>query len=118
KLLEPDSMVMVTGKGETSGDALKILVNDVIPMETLREKFTKSIVLYVNLDQVTERTVVEMRELMEKHRGKCSCYFSVMGGGLEKNSIYFTRKFAVNPSAQFIAAMKQLLGPAAVQLQS
>ncbi|MCI0707717.1 MAG: DNA polymerase III subunit alpha, partial [Ignavibacteriae bacterium] len=118
KLLEPDSMVMVTGKGETSGDALKILVNEVTPMETLREKFTRSIVLYVNLDQVTEKTVVEMRELMEKHRGRCSCYFSVTGGGLEKNSIYFTRKYTVEPNAQFITAMKQLLGPSAVQLQS
>ncbi|HEX9828834.1 MAG TPA: DNA polymerase III subunit alpha, partial [Bacteroidota bacterium] len=118
KLLEPDSMVMVTGKGESSGDALKILVNEVIPMDSLREKLTKSIVLYLNLDQVTEQTVVQMRELMERYRGKVSCYFSVTGGGLEKNSIYFTRKYTVEPSAQFIASMKQLLGPAAVHLQS
>lgn len=118
KFLDTDSMVMVSGKGELSGDALKILVNEVIPMDALREKFTKSIVLYLNLDQVNEQTVAEMRELMEKHRGKCACYFSLTGGGLEKNSIYFTRRYTVEPSSQFIAAMKQLLGPSAVQLQA
>jgi DNA polymerase-3 subunit alpha len=118
KLLEADSMVMVGGKGELSGDALKILVNEVVPMDALREKFTKSIVFYLNLDKVNEQTVYEMQALMEKHRGKCACYFSVAGGGLEKNSIYFTRRYTVEPSAQFIAAMKQLLGPTAVQLQA
>lgn len=118
KLLEPDSMVMVSGKGELSGDAIKILVNEVIPMDELRERFTKSIVLHLNLDRVSEQTVVEMRELMEKHRGSCVCYFSVSGGGIEKKSIYFTRKYTVEPSQQFIAAMKQLLGPSAVHLQA
>ncbi|MGH2569102.1 MAG: OB-fold nucleic acid binding domain-containing protein, partial [Bacteroidota bacterium] len=117
QLLESDSMVMVSGKGEISGDSLKILVNDVTAIDSLREKFTKSIVLYLNLDQVSDQTVVEMRELMEKHRGKCMCYFSVSGGGLMKNSIYFTRKYAVEPNGQFIDAMKQLLGASAVQLQ-
>ncbi len=118
KLLEPDSMVMVSGKGELGGDAIKVLVNEVVPMRLLREKLTKSIVLYLNLDRMNEQTVTEMRELMEKHRGKCACYFSLTGSGLEKNSIYFTRRFTVEPSDTFIAAMKQLLGPAAVQLRA
>jgi DNA polymerase-3 subunit alpha len=118
KLLEPDSMVMVIGKGELSGDAMKILVNEVIPMDELRERFTKSIVLHLNLDLVNEQTVLEMRELMERHRGTCVCYFRVSGGGSEKNSIYFTRKYTVEPNQQFIAAMKKLLGPSAVHLQA
>jgi DNA polymerase-3 subunit alpha len=118
KLLEPDSMVMVSGKGELNGETLKVIVNEVIPMDKLRERFTKSVVLNVNLDQVNEQTVVEMREVIEKHRGSCVCYFRVSGGGYEENSIYWTRKYTVEPSAQFLEAMKQLLGPKGVQLQA
>ncbi len=115
--LTPDAMVMVSGKGETSGDTLKILVNEVIPMEKVREKYTKSIALTVNVDQVDEGTVLELRKIMERHRGKCPCYFSVVGGRLPKNSLYWTRRLPVEPSPQFLSSVKQLLGPSAVRLQ-
>jgi DNA polymerase-3 subunit alpha len=117
QFLSPDAMVMVSGKGETSGDALKILVNEVIPMEKVREKYTKSISVTVNVDQVDEGTVLELRKIMERHRGKCPCYFNVVGGGLSKNSVYWTRRLPVEPSSQFLSSVKQLLGPSAVRLQ-
>ena len=116
-ILTPDAMVMVVGKGEVSGDTVKILVNEVIPMEQVREKFTKSVNLLVDLDRVNEGTVVELRKLLEEHRGKCLCYLTVTGGGLERNSLYLTRRHVVNPDGIFIDAIKQLLGPTAVRLQ-
>ena len=116
-ILTPDAMVMVVGKGEVSGDTVKILVNEVIPMEQVREKFTKSVNLLVDLDRVNEDTVVELRKLLEEHRGKCLCYLTVTGGGLERNSLYLTRRHVVNPDGIFIDAIKQLLGPTAVRLQ-
>lgn len=117
QFLAPESMVMVVGKGEMNGDSLKILVNEVIPMEKVREKYTKSIALTVNVDQVDEGTVEELRKLMERHRGKCPCYFSVVGGGLPGNSVYWSRRLPVEPSPQFLQSVKQLLGPSAVRLQ-
>jgi DNA polymerase-3 subunit alpha len=117
KYLIPESMVMVSGRGETNGNMLKILVNDVIPLENVRERFTKSIAVSVNLDHVSEETILELRKIMERHRGKCACYFNVIGGGLDRNSLYLTRMLTVEPSAQFIGLVKQLLGPSSVRLQ-
>ena len=117
KILVPDSMVMVIGKGETTGDLLKILVNDVIPMENVRERYTKSIALSVDLDVVSEDTVQRLRMIMEKHRGKCPCYLNVKGGGLAKNSIYLARNVSVEPTSQFFGLVKQLLGPSSIRLQ-
>ncbi|MBI3586560.1 MAG: DNA polymerase III subunit alpha [Ignavibacteriales bacterium] len=117
KYLQPDAMVMVTGRGEASGEMLKVLVNEVIPLENVREKFTKSITISLNLDQVTENTVIELRKAFEHNRGKCICYFDIKGGGLPENSLYFTRHMTVEPSAQLIGLLKQLLGPSAVRLE-
>jgi DNA polymerase-3 subunit alpha len=117
KILAPEAMVMVIGKGETSGDLLKILVNEVIPMESVRDRFTKSISLAVNLDVVSEDTVQQLRTIMERHRGKCPCYINVSGGGLSKKSVYLARNMSVEPSTQFIGLVKQLLGPSSVRLQ-
>jgi DNA polymerase-3 subunit alpha len=117
RILTPESMVMVIGKGETTGDLLKILVNEVIPMENVRERFTKSVSLSVNLDVVSEDTVQQLRVIMERHRGKCSCYVNVTGGGLSKKSVYLIRNVSVEPSTQFISLVRQLLGPSSVRLQ-
>ncbi len=116
-LLEEDGMVMMSGKADVSGESLKILVNEVVPIDQVREKWTKKIFLHLNLDQVDEQVVIELRKIMEKHRGNCSCYFALSGGSLVKNSLYFTRRQLVAPSSEFIADMKHLLGSTAVKLE-
>lgn len=116
-LLVVDSMVMAIGKGEVNGDSLKVLVNEILPMERVREQFTKSVSLTVDLDKVSEDTIVELRKILESHRGKCLCYLHVNGGGLKQNSLYLTRRHVVDPNKDFVVSVKRLLGPAAVRLQ-
>jgi DNA polymerase-3 subunit alpha len=117
KMLVPESMVMVIGKGETTGDLLKILVNEVIPMDQVRERYTKSVTLTVNLDVVNEETVQQLRGIIERHRGKCTCYVNASGGGLGKKIVYLLRNATIDPNPQFIGLVKQLLGPSSVRLQ-
>ncbi|HCA78851.1 MAG TPA: DNA polymerase III subunit alpha [Bacteroidetes bacterium] len=117
KALVPDSMVMVVGKGEPAGDLLKILVNEVIPMESVRERYTKSVTLNLNLDVVSEDTVQQLRGIMERNRGKCPCYINVSGGGFAKKFVYLVRNVTVDPNPQFIGLVKQLLGPSSIRLQ-
>jgi DNA polymerase-3 subunit alpha len=116
-MLVPESMVMVIGKGETTGDLLKILVNEVIPMDQVRERYTKSVTLTVNLDVVNEETVQQLRGIIERHRGKCTCYVNASGGGLGKKIVYLLRNATIDPNPQFIGLVKQLLGPSSVRLQ-
>lgn len=116
-LLQSGSIVMVVGRNDGSEEAIKVIVNEVIAIDKVRERFAKSILLNVNLDVVSEGTIVELAKLLEQHRGKCQCYLNVTGGDLSKNVIYLTRKYVVEPNQQFVAAAKRLLGPAAVRLQ-
>jgi DNA polymerase-3 subunit alpha len=112
-VLQPDKMVMVVGRGEMNGDLLKILVNEVYPMEKVREKFTKSIILSINVNDIRENTIVQLRELLEKNKGNCPCYFSVTMATQSK--LYQSRRFSVEPSEQFLEGVKQLLGPESVR---
>ena len=114
--LRPDAMVMVVGKGEVNGELLKILVNEVDPMETVREKFTKSIILSINVNAIQEQTITELRALMEKSKGNCSCYFNVVQEGT--NKMYHTRKYTVEPSDAFVGEARRILGPQAVRFSA
>ena len=112
-LLQPDAMVMVVGKGETNGDTLKILVNEVYPMERVREKFTKSIILSIDVGEIKENTIVELREILEQHKGTCPCYFHVRDD--KATTMFHTRRFAVDPSRSFMDDIRRTLGPHSVR---
>ena len=116
QFLHSEAMVMVTGKGEVNGELLKILVSEVYPMERVREKFTKSIILSIHVNDIKENTITELRALMEKSKGNCSCYFNVVQAGA--NKMYHTRKYAVEPSDDFVVEAKKILGPQSVRFSA
>jgi DNA polymerase-3 subunit alpha len=114
--LQLDSMVMVIGKGEVNGESLKILVNEVYPMEKVREKFTKSIILSINVNDIRENTIIELRKLLEANKGNCLCFFDVIDS--DRRRKYQSKKYTVEPSDQFLEQVKKLLGPQSVRLTS
>jgi DNA polymerase-3 subunit alpha len=114
--LHPDSMIMVIGKCEQGGATLRVLVQEIYPMEKVREKFTKSIILSLKIDDIQENTISELRRLMETHRGNCACYFNVVGGAGEKSTLFSSRKFVVQPSDDLMNELQRLLGPHSVKI--
>ncbi|MEK6570462.1 MAG: DNA polymerase III subunit alpha, partial [Bacteroidota bacterium] len=116
RYLHQDSMIMVMGKGEAGGTSLRILVQEVYPMEKVREKFTKNIVVSFRIADVEENTILELRKLMEKHRGNCSCYFSVLGAEKAGAMLFSAKKFVVEPSEEFMSELQRLLGPNCVKI--
>jgi DNA polymerase-3 subunit alpha len=113
QLLQPDALVMVIGKGELNGDSLKILVNDVMPLERVRERFAKRVIFSINLQETQEQTIVSLRELMERNRGACPCYVNVTGTSGPR--VFQTRRFAVEPSEQFLEEARRMLGPRGIR---
>ena len=111
--LQADAMVMVEGKGELNGDQLKILVNVVHPMEKVREMFTKSIILSINVNDVHENTIVQLRELMMRNKGNCPCFLSVTNA--TSTQMFQTKGFAVEPTRQFVEEVRRVLGPQSVR---
>ena len=112
-LLVPDAMVMVTGKGELTGESLRILVNEVFPMEKVREKFARSVILSINLNEVQEAAIVRLRELLEKNKGSCPCYISVTRD--TARTMYHAPRFTVEPTDEFVIESKRILGPQGIR---
>jgi len=112
----PEAMVMVIGKADVSGDTFKVLADEIYPMDVVRQKFTKSIVLSLNVNDVQENTIVTLRRIFEKHRGNCRCYFDVIEPEKEKPSRFHTMKYNVNASDEFLTEVKKILGPDSIKI--
>jgi DNA polymerase-3 subunit alpha len=113
-LLIPDAMVMVIGRGEVNGDALKIVVHEVHPMERVKQTFAKSVILSIRAEDVKENTIVQLRELFERHPGTCPCYFTVVHSTASRT--FHARKFAVEASDGFLEQVRTVLGPESVRI--
>ena len=109
-------MVMAIGKAEQNGDALRMIVNEVYPMEKVREKFTKSIILSINVNDVRENAITELRKIAERHRGNCTCYFNIIMPNEGKTQRFQSTKYIVEPTNEFISEVETILGPKSVRI--
>ncbi len=116
ELLEEENMILVEGKGEVSGDIIKIIVDEILPMDAVREKYAKKIFFLLNADEVTDITLGKLKLLMEKNRGNCSCYFNVVGKEFQSQQVFISRKYTINPSTEFIEGVQEILGRHAIKL--
>ena len=116
-LLHPGSIVMLIGKNDGGPEAIKVIVNEVVDIHEVRRRFARGVMLTLNVDAAKEETLHELMRVFERFPGKCQCFVHVTGGGLANNSIYSMKKFNVDPSPEFTAAVRALLGPGAVRLQ-
>ncbi len=108
QILHTDSMIMVIGRGEVNGDSIKIVVNEIVPMEKVKEKFTRRIVLSININDIRETTITQLRQVMEQHRGNCPCFFNVQTSG--SATMFRTTRYTVEPSGSFLDEVRRMLG--------
>src|SRR6267378_525850 len=114
-LLQPESLVLVIGKAEHNGDVLRLIVNEVYPIEAVREKFTKKVTVSLQ-GEVTEGTIQELRKVAERHQGKYPCFFEVTLADGKKPVRLQSTKFAVGATDEFIGDVEKILGPHSVSI--
>lgn len=113
-LLQPDALVMIVGRGEVNGDILKIVVNEFRPLEKAAAKEERRVVLSININDIQEHTIRQLRDVMEENRGNCPCFFSVTASGPAR--LFRTTRYAVNPSGRFLDEVRDMLGAENVQV--
>ena len=118
ELLKPESIVFVEGNGEVSGDVIKIVASDIIAMDKVREKFAKRVFFLLNADEIDEGKMTTLRQVMDKNKGNCNCYFNVIGKEFAEQQVYVSRKYSVSPTDQFIESVRSILGKNSIKVSA
>jgi DNA polymerase III subunit alpha len=66
ELIVPESTIMVIGKLESSGDAVKLHAEEAIALNEVSGKFTKSLGILMDFNKHNEKTVQEIKSIFEK----------------------------------------------------
>lgn len=116
-LLSIGEMVFVVGKGELNGaDGVKIITDDVIPMEQARARFTNALAVSVQLDQVGAQTAQRIYELFKHNQGELQCIFHLYNENRMRAGSYVSRRFTVTPSNALINGLIDIFGRNYVRL--
>lgn len=114
-LIVPESTIMVMGKLESSGDAVKLHAEEAIALSDAATKFTKSIGILLDIETHDEETVGQIKNIVDDNTGNIPVLIYVRTNGTSKRFIIDQK---VDLSNGLIKEITNLLGPEAIAYQT
>jgi DNA polymerase-3 subunit alpha len=109
KYLREEECVFIVGRPESSGDAIKIHIEKVIPPDEAREVFTESVKIYIDKERHTLEKISEVKTVLEKHKGKIPVFVDLLNNGTKARR-FSLREYRVNASNEFVSSVTKILG--------
>ena len=97
------------GNLESSGDAVKMHVNKLIPIDTARNELSGSIRINIVKEKVPPEKLLELQSLLKSHSGKIPVFIQLFSNGT-KSSLYALRNNRVELSNDLITKLIEMFG--------
>ncbi|MEG8988764.1 DNA polymerase III subunit alpha [Ignavibacteria bacterium 4148-Me] len=107
ELIFPESTIMVKGKLESSGDTVKLHVDEAYPLSDVKNKFTKRLGIILDTSFHSPEIIDNIQQLMMQFEGSIPVLLCVKENGTTRE---FTLEYKVKLDDEFIEKMKDLIG--------
>lgn len=107
--IKEEECVFIIGNTESSGDAIKLQINEVVPLKDAKEKFTESVKLFFEKTKNTPENISVLKEVLEKHKGNIPVYLHFFNNG-SKPRYFYLRDIRVKVSDEFVKDVVRVLG--------
>jgi DNA polymerase III subunit alpha len=115
RYLVKDSMLFVLGRVDTSGDEVKLVANDIIPLEEAFGRLSQR--LHVTVAATAgEELLPALRELLARHAGGVRVVLHVQTEHHGEVTEQLPERFAVTVTPELVRALQELLGPGRVKV--
>ncbi len=114
-VMEPDRMILVTGRVSTrEGETAKIVASEIVGLEQLTEKFRCQLVLKIEPD-CAEKTITEALASLAEHQGQVPVLLAARENGSE---VYIkSKRYFVTPDFELLNRLKEILGHSSAYLR-
>lgn len=115
EILLVERMILVTGRLSTrEGEAPKVIVSDIVPLEKLGERFNCQLVIKIDR-QCSDKTIETALSSLEKFSGPVPVILAARENGSEV--FIKSKKFSVNVDFQLLNSLKELFGESGAYLR-
>ncbi len=121
KDLQKDSAVMLIAEADTREGKLSLLVNEVIPIRKVREKFIQRVILKIDsTDSDALNKLVAIKDICEKNKGGTPIDFEVLldDKGKRRELRLFARRMTIESENDVLDALSNAVGSDAVRISA
>jgi DNA polymerase-3 subunit alpha len=116
-LIKEEEPVFILGRPESSGDTIKLHIEEVMSINSARERFTTSLSIYCEKEKFTEEKVFELKEILNGFKGNYPVYLHIYNNG-DKRRDFSLSRFSVSLEDELFASIYRSLGDDSVVLNS
>lgn len=116
-LIKEEEPVFILGKPESTGDSFKLHIDDVMLINTARERFTTSLSIYCEKEKFTQEKVFELTDILSRFKGNYPVYLHIYNNGDKRRDFNLSR-FSVNLEDELFSAIISCFGEDSVALNS
>ncbi|MFQ5953095.1 MAG: DNA polymerase III subunit alpha, partial [Candidatus Omnitrophota bacterium] len=109
-LIKEDSMVYVRGRLNLREEEPKIVAEDVIPLERVKETFTKSVLIKMPTTGLEEKTMERVKTVIKKHKGKIPVFVDLVSPEGRKIRLSTENDLSVYPTDELVGEMEEVVG--------
>ncbi len=109
-LVKEDNTVYVEGRLNLREEEPKIVAENMIPLEQVKEMFTKSVLIKMNTLGLEENIMEKVRRVIMKHKGKVPVFIDLISPQGRKVRVSTNKELTVYPSDNMIEDLEGVVG--------
>jgi DNA polymerase-3 subunit alpha len=107
-LFQNDNPVFIVGKASENGDKVKILVEQIFPIDTFQEYVTSNFTINLFKKDITESLLEEIEKLLDRYPGNSNLFFNIIENG--NNVLYRSKSKKIKANNELIINLTNLIG--------
>ena len=117
-LIAVDSMVFITGKMNLREEEPKLLADEVIPLEEVKSKFTKSILISLSTPGLEKELLDNLKSVLARHRGSIPVMLSFQQPTGKRVSISTGRNYSVKLDDVLLEELEAICGGGSIKFRT
>ncbi len=118
KFVEDEEAIFAIGNLESSGDAVKMQVNKVIPMKKIANELTESLKLQISKEKISTEKLSELKNILMNHEGSIPVFINLIENGIDKGKLFSLQQIRVKITSELLKSLTNLLGEESLILKS
>jgi len=115
--VKEEEPVLIVGNVESSGDAVKLHVSKVLPIEEARKDLIQGVTIKIDKEKNDTEQLSKIKSILKKNEGKIPVFIHLNDNG-SKAKLYSLDAYRISVSEKFIDEIKSLLGNESILLNS
>ena len=118
KFVEDEEPVFAIGNLESSGDAVKMQVNKVIPMKKIANELTESLKIQISKEKILPEKLIGLKDILKNNEGSIPVFINLTENGNDKGKLFSLDEIRIKITNELLKSLTEILGEECVILKA